>query len=107
LVRDAVVVKEMAILKQLTWHYVIEDPALVERQYGQCYAVGMLFKIYMNASDAEWERIVPAPFTQLVHEEKRDSAKARLVIDMLASMGEHELLRRFQTLTGNSMMDLV
>jgi dGTPase len=40
--------REIAILKQLTWHYVIEAQSLALQQYAQCHVIRSLYKVFLN-----------------------------------------------------------
>ena len=46
--------QQVKILKALTWHYVIHNPALAAQQFGQRKMIRELLKMYVNAgTDAE------------------------------------------------------
>lgn len=45
--------KEVAILKELTWTYVIEAPTLAMQREGQKRIIGCLFEVYKTASQTK------------------------------------------------------
>ena len=98
--RDQRLDREVTILKQLTWFYVIEDPALAEQQHGQCKIVEDLFEIYSNEIESNKHRILPPAFRDQVSDLKTKQDKVRFVVDLIAGMGEQEIYNRHQVLTG-------
>jgi dGTPase len=99
--------RQMEMLKQITWHYVITNPALATQQHGQREVIRTLFRIYrMAASDGKrGEALFPIAFRDRLARTKKmyerdESALTRLVVDLIASMTEYQALRVFQKLTG-------
>jgi Phosphohydrolase-associated domain len=53
---------EVAMLKELTWIYVIEAPSLVSQQFGQRQAIRKFFEIYFDASRHEKRHSLFPPY---------------------------------------------
>lgn len=90
---------EVQILKQLVWHYVIQNPALLTQQHGERHVIRGLFQLYMGESKNV--DFFPAPFREAL---KADDAKpTRIVIDMIASLTETQAVRLYQRLKGTTL----
>lgn len=102
LVRPAKSDREVTILKQLTWHYVIEDSRLATEHHGQRTVIGRLFKIFSDAAAerAKWKIFPPALQEQL---QDQTSSPARTAADYIASMGERRALDLYCELMGTSL----
>lgn len=104
---DPVAQREVAMLKQLTWQYVILNPALTTKQYGQRRVVGQLFEIFYDAAADSRRRdlsIFPYAFRDLFRSTEGDAnAITRLVADLIASMTEQQAVSLCLRLTGVSM----
>ena len=102
LVRPPKIDREVTVLKQLTWHYVIEDSRLTSGQYGKRKVIGTLFDIFANAASSrpDWKLFPPAYQEQL--QDKRCSA-ARTAADYIASMGEQRAVELYTELLGTSL----
>jgi dGTPase len=95
---DPVCEKQVTMLKELTWHYVINAPELAARQHGQRKIISGLFESYLTAAEKkDWKM-----FPNYYQEKMRDSAEEipRLVIDLIAGMTERQCVDVFRTLTG-------
>lgn len=97
--------REVAILKELTWVYVIEAPALVSQQFGQRHAIKTLFEIYMEAStNAKRRSIFPASYRDAIDQAEKDSGELRrIVIDLIAGMTENQAIAMYNRLIGVSV----
>jgi dGTPase len=100
---------QVALLKELTWCYVIQNPALAALQCGQRRVIRTLFAIYTEAADRQEGPICPARFRDDAleladqHGGKLPSGeRARLVADVIASLTDQQALLLFQRLTGLS-----
>jgi dGTPase len=95
---------EVTMLKQLTWHYVIDNPALDTQQYGQRRVVRELFKIYHDESKTarQW-RIFPMSVQEQLEGGVPDEERIRLIADLIASMTEQQILNMYLRLTGVSL----
>lgn len=108
---------EVSLLKQLTWTYVIENPALSAHQYGQKKAIRKLFEVFDEAAlEANWV-LFPAFFRERGMDLSKSHGKntpvadrVRLVADTIASMTDRQALIVYHQLTGvssSSMLDPV
>jgi dGTPase len=111
--------KQVEILKQLTWYYVIDDRAVKTQQHGQRAVVRELFDIYFKttgSSDRDLRGILPEGSLEELgrmeqHEDRPDEVtRARIVADIISSMTERQLLLTHRKLTGielGSITDLI
>jgi dGTPase len=97
---------EIVILKQLTWHYVIDRASLATLQHGQRQMIRQLFNILAeeaqstNTQSTLRYSIFPEYFRELLHEDLTDELRIRLVIDLIASMTERHIIDMYHRLTG-------
>lgn len=103
---------EVDVLKELTWRYVIERPALAAQQHGQKAMVAMLFETFMDAASTKKNHVarslLPARVNEEVLELERvgavsDASVARVVCDGICAMTEDEVVRLAARLGGRSM----
>jgi dGTPase len=98
---------EVAILKELAWTYVIENPALTAQQEGQKEIIRLLFEKFSTAAlNQDW-RIFPASMRSDVRASRTEWAKdpvmrTRVVIDLISSMTEVQAIEMHRRLTGFS-----
>jgi len=93
--------EEVAVLKELTWFYVIERPSLAIIQRGQRRVVSELFDRYMDAVGRGELRLFPAAHAERLRQESvTDAAKVRVVVDLLASLTEPAALEVYQRMSG-------
>ena len=99
---DAVRRRQVFMLKQLTWHYVILNPALSSKQHGQRRVVRGLFEFYGTAALSQKESLIfPYAYHQLLEEARSDqSQRTRIVTDLIASMTEEQAVRTYLRLSG-------
>lgn len=102
---DDHLLREVAMLKELTWVYVIEAPSLVSQQFGQRHAISKLFNIYMDAAQTpKSQNLFPAFYRDAIAEAKGDKKQTkRTVIDLIAGMTEDQALAMYTRLTGVSV----
>lgn len=95
---------EVAILKELTWHYIIEDPGMAAQQEGQRRVVRGLADIFHEAAlhRHEW-RLFPAYYQEKLHGKPTAGGTTRLILDLVASMTERQAVTMYQRLTGISL----
>lgn len=100
-------VTEVTILKELTWHYVINDPSLANQQCGYRRVIKELFKTFLKATEHEerWN-MFPIGSRELLEKLKnphrRKAERVRIVVDLIAGMSEQQALEMYQRLTGIS-----
>lgn len=95
---------EVAMLKELTWTYVIEASSLAAQQHGQKRIIRELFGIYRDsaASRKSWN-IFPTFYRERFEEVRGEEAEAhRTCVDMIASMTERQAVAMHHRLTGQS-----
>jgi len=95
--------REIAILKQLTWCYVIEAPGLAIQQHAQVQAIDYLFTVFMNETRATPSKLLPPYYrerlAEVIKEEGTGGAGSRrLVADLIAGMTETQALALYQRL---------
>lgn len=107
---------EVKILKGLVRCYVHEAPALLAQQHGQRTLIEELFKILFDAvSPGEAGKkghkaspaILPKPFDERFYEiataaQNADTARVRLVTDVIASLTEQQAVSYYARLSGTS-----
>jgi dGTPase len=101
--------KELAILKQLTWCYVIESPGLAVQQHAQKQAIRYLFGVFRHEVTRSPSNLLP-PYYQQRLKDIRDHEgpgggphSKRLVCDLIAGMTEHQATGLYQRLNGISL----
>lgn len=107
---DDQALKEVTMLKELTWNYVIHNPALATQQRGYRHVVKVLFDELFNAAKAGELNIFPPLFRDAFDktakdlvsgpETDKDRANARIVLDVISSMTEKQALRMYGRLRG-------
>jgi dGTPase len=103
--RDDHLLLEVAMLKELTWIYVIEAPSLVSQQYGQRQAIRKLFEIYSKAGrDVKQRSLFPAYYREAMEDAGNDEKRIkRTVVDLIAGMTEAQALAMHNRLVGVSV----
>lgn len=95
----------VTILKQLTWHYVIENNSLATERYGRRKIIRTLFEIFEKAARKNEWRLFPFAFQEQLRE--GDAPLARTAADYVASLGEQRAVELFSELTGAPLKPLV
>lgn len=93
--------KEVAILKELTWTYVIEAPALSAQREGQKQVIRRLFNVYADAaaSRRKWG-IFPPYYKDRLRKSSSQSARTRIVVDLITGMTEKQAVETYRQFTG-------
>lgn len=102
LVIDRALQREVNILKELTWTYVIEGPSLAARQHGQKKIIAELYVIYSKAAlDSKSWAIFPMYYREKLQSNHSDLAELqRVPVDLIASMTESQAVAMYHRLTG-------
>ena len=106
---NEVFLREVAALKQLTWIYVIESPALATQQYGQRRLIADLFDILTNAAAENDFGVFPPRFSESLRDalpnagNHADREIARTVSDYISGMTEREAVELHRRLSGASL----
>ena len=103
--------QEVRMLKELTWYYVINNPALATQQYGQRKLIKDLFMIYHEVArdERDWHVFSASTREQLEALEnhgKTDERKrrlTRLIVDLIAGMTEKHSIEMHRRLNGASL----
>jgi dGTPase len=98
--------KEIALLKQLTWHYVIDAPGLALQQHAQRRIIDFLYEVFLN----EAQKNPPSPLLPPYYRERLRHGNAdggdrpeRVVIDLIAGMTESRAILAYRKLNGIEM----
>lgn len=96
-------VKEVTILKELTWTYVIDAPALATQQAGQKEVIGKLFAVYAEAADSRkhWN-LFPPYYREQLEASSSETERIRTVVDWIAGMTERLAVEKYTQLLGIS-----
>jgi dGTPase len=106
---DPLARRQVDLLKQFTWHYIILNQDLALPQAGQRKAVRTVFRMLLLAARrrdlhffpaATQDNLIRNAFESAFYGEK--SFEVRLVADYIAGMTEKELMRVFRAMEGNA-----
>lgn len=102
--------QEVAVLKELTWQYVIDAPSLSSQQHGQKEIIGTLFRIYTKAIADENLKLLPLEtqeWLSILRERGLDweSERTRIVVDLIAGMTESQAIAMYGRFTGMNLGD--
>lgn len=94
---------EVAMLKELTWTYVIGAASLAAQQRGQARVITDLYNIYSMAAHnpAEWS-IFPKFYRERLERSKDKAETSRIPLDLIAGMTESQAIAMHRRLTGQS-----
>jgi dGTPase len=96
--------KEVMMLKELTWRYVIQNPALETQQYGQRRVIKDLFHIFADAAVSRGSPknlgIFPVDYQEQLIVAGEEQERLRLISDFIASMTEQQAFVMHRRLTG-------
>lgn len=96
---NAQVRREVEVLKQFAWEYVILDPRLALPQQGQRKAIRTVFERLLDAAGKGDAHLFPARF-RVIQDSGSANANVRHVADCIASMTERELIHFYRSLEG-------
>ena len=100
--------REVEILKELTWHYVIRDSSLAAQQEGQRKVINGLFEIFLDAcGDRRRWHLFPASSREYLAEcgadsKDRNAERVRAVLDLIAGMSEQQAVAMYHRMHGIS-----
>jgi dGTPase len=102
--------KEVIMLKELTWYYVINRPALATQQHGQRTVIQSLFANFLSNAKRGNFALFPIAVRELLDkvrrdldDEQRERELARIVIDLIAGMAEQQAVEMSLRLSGTSL----
>jgi dGTPase len=96
-IRDVEKEREIALLKQLTWFYVIEAPSLALQQHTHRRIIRTLCGIFMQEARNESGTLIPELYRDRL---ANGEPKRRVVADLVASLTEAQAIGLYQRLTG-------
>lgn len=95
---------EVAMLKGLTWHYVIESHSLTTQRFCQRALIRSLFSVLADAAAAPADRhVFPELHQEMLRTAAADAQVVRLVADLISSMSESQAVEMHHRLTGLSL----
>jgi dGTPase len=92
--------REVEVLKQFTWEYVIENPDLAVPQQGQRAAIRTVFGRLMQAWQEKHWYVFPPAYQTLLSFETTGGDRARIVADCISGMTEKELMHFYRSVEG-------
>ena len=93
---------DVAILKELTWFYVINRPSLALIQEAQKDLIRRLFDTYLAASETRGRReLLPVPEREAVADGPSEDVRKRIVCDFIAGLTELRAEELHGLLTGS------
>lgn len=96
--------KEVFMLKQLTWSYVILDAKLATQQHGQRRIIRELFDVYGQAAiEGRDLTVFPPGIREQIERSPRQEPRIRLVSDFISGMSERQAVVVHHKLTGTSL----
>lgn len=97
---------EVDTLKLVMKHFVFGHPALAAQQHGQRRVVRDLFQTFWSAAksaDEQNQKLLPLQFREMLQSAGDDTARARLVADLIAGLTERDAISIHQRLTGSAL----
>jgi|SRR5579859_1893636 len=93
--------KEVTILKELTWTYVIEAPALALQREGQKRVISTLFEVYHRAAgdESRWS-IFPQYYRDELEKALTARERKRVIADLIAGMTEPQAVEEYRQIVG-------
>lgn len=85
---EARLAAEVHVLKQLTWHYVINQPGLAIKQEGERRIIQNLFERFVDAALSGNHRLLPTGAVELLSHAETDASVQRVVVDYVAGLTE-------------------
>jgi len=92
--------REVEVLKQFTWEYVILDPDLAVPQQGQRKAIGEVFGRLLEAANDNDSHLFPTRFREIFEADRSCDLIVRNVADCISAMTEKELMHYYRSLQG-------
>lgn len=90
--------RQITMLKQLTWHYVIRNAEMANHQHGQQHAVRCVYEKLEKAIEKSDLRVFPPFYRQMLSESP--GQEYRVIADYISGMTEKELIIVYKKLHG-------
>lgn len=102
------ILDQVAVLKQLTWYYVINRPSLAVIQRGQETIIGSLYSLFREAVEKQDLHVLPKASAERAANAGDDPAEVeRVVIDLIAGMTEGSAIEVYKQRQGVSAGSLL
>ena len=98
---DDAATDQTTILKELTWHYVIQRSDLTTLQHGQLRMIKKLFKMFFSKIEQKKWEYFPEGFGQLIQDNPHVTP-ARWTADYISGLTERQVRRLYQRITGQN-----
>jgi dGTPase len=92
--------REVEVLKQFVWEYIIENPELAVPQNGQRVAIRTVFMRLLQAASGDQHYLFPQAFQEAIARAKNRHERVRVVADCIAGMTEKEIMHFHRSLQG-------
>ena len=89
--------------KELTWQFVILNPALGAQQQGHRTIVRNLFQILKQAASKGHLTVFPVSAREELQRAHSDADRVRAIVDLIAGMTEQQAIQMYQRLAGISL----
>jgi dGTPase len=101
IVIDDVARMQVNVLKDLTWVYVVMRPSLAVMQAGRREVIRKLHEWYMGATErGDEQRLLPPAYQARLELADTDTARSRLVNDLISGLTEDTALTLFRRMSG-------
>jgi dGTPase len=97
---DAEAQREVEVLKQFIWEYVILNPDLSVPQEGQRAAIRTVFERLLQAAKKKDYHLFPPAYYELISEARINEECVRVVADCVSGMTEKEIIHFYHCLRG-------
>ena len=95
--------KEVIMWKELTWSFVIDNPALASQQRGQRTIISTLLDVFCTEASKGNFSVFPFSSRECFQKAATEKEITRAIVDLIASMTEQQALAMYQRLTGVSL----
>ena len=93
--------RQVDVLKDLTWVYVVRRPSLAVMQAGRRRIVDSLYRWYLAAaSEGGDERLFPPAYRERLTAAQTDAAQSRVVNDLVSGLTEEAALALYRRMSG-------
>ena len=97
---DANAQREVEVLKQFVWEYVIERPELAIPQEGQRAAIRTVFTRLFDAAKVKRVHLFPSSYQESITQAETNEQRVRAVVDCIAGMTEKEVMHFYRGIQG-------
>jgi dGTPase len=94
--------REVEVLKQFIWEYIIENPDLAVPQNGQRVAIRTVFNELLKASAHKRFYLFPSVYQEVIAKAGRKDDRVRVVADCISGMTEKEIMHFYRCLQGHA-----